>query len=197
MSTLSYLIKNRTKPPLFSYAWLRAWGKRVLTLKEVLNRTKNRNRLVNKGAKIDENAVIGYAKIEGKVNKLSVGKNTFIGRVEIALHDEVTIGENICINDGVILLTASHDLDDPAWNHKKGKVVIEDYAWIATNAIILPGVRIGRGAVVGAGAVVRKSVPDYGIVIGNPAVLIDKKRTQTLDYNPCEFLAGSLAWLKG
>lgn len=196
MSTLSYLIKNRSKPPLFSYAWLRVWAKRLSTLREVLRRTKNRKRLVNKGALIDESAVIGHAKIEGKLNKLSIGKNTFIGRVEIALHDEVTIGENICINDGVILLTASHDLNDPAWKHKKGTIVIEDYVWIATNAIILPGVRIGKGAVVGAGAVVRNSVPDYRIVIGNPAILISKERTQRLDYNPCEFLAGSLAWLK-
>ena len=103
----------------------------------------------------------------------------------------------MCINDGVQLLTASHSVTDPMWEHKKSPIIIAEYAWIATNAIILPGVRIGRGAVVGAGAVVSKSVGDYEIVVGNPASTISKKRTENLNYNPCEFLAGNRAWLIG
>jgi maltose O-acetyltransferase len=57
-------------------------------------------------------------------------------------------------------------------------------------------VRIGRGAVIGAGAVVGNDVKDYSIVIGNPAQEIAIKRTEILNYNPCEFLAANNAWLK-
>ncbi|MCB0501084.1 MAG: hypothetical protein KDD32_00210 [Bacteroidetes bacterium] len=52
--------------------------------------------------------------------------------------------------------------------------MIKDKAWIGFNVIILKGVTIGEGAVVGAGSVVTKDVPDYTIVVGNPAKLIKK-----------------------
>ena len=128
---------------------------------------------------------------------MKIGGFTFIGKVELALHDKISIGSRVCINDGAIVLSASHSLDDIHWRHKKGPIYIEDYAWIATNAIILPGVRIGEGAVVGAGAVVSKDVPPYSIVAGNPAKAISRERVKGLDYNPCEFLAANLAWIKG
>lgn len=54
----------------------------------------------------------------------------------------------------------------------KGDIVVEDDVWIGQNAIILSGVHIGRGAIVAAGAVVTKDVPDYAIVGGNPAKVI-------------------------
>lgn len=60
-------------------------------------------------------------------------------------------------------------------------MIISDRAWIAYRAIILPGVTIGEGAVVGAGAVVMKDVEPYTIVGGNPAKVI-KKRSLDLDY---------------
>ena len=75
--------------------------------------------------------------------------------------------------------------------------MIEDYAWIGTGAMILPGVCIGRGAVFGAGAVVSKSVAPGAIVVGNPAKPISKSRCEIFDYNPCEFLAANRAWLVG
>ena len=113
------------------------------------------------------------------------------------MHDEVKIGNRVCINDGVEILTASHDVLDPQWKHSKGKVIIDDYVWIGTGAMILPGVHLCRGAVVGAGAVVTKSVPEGTIVAGNPAKTLSKKRVEQLNYNPCEFLAENRAWLLG
>jgi len=86
---------------------------------------------------------------------------------------------------------------DPTWNHIMKPIIIDDYAWIATNAIILPGVHIGRGAIIGAGAVVSKDVQPYQIVVGNPAKAIAKQRCEELNYNPCEFLASNRAWLIG
>jgi len=196
MASLKYLWKNRNKFKWFSKPFFKSWAKRVLTFSELLKSNRRRKKLVSKGAFIADTAEIGIANIHGKKNNLSIGDFTTVGKVEIALHDKVTIGNYVCINDGVIILSASHDVLDPSWSHKKAPVSIGDFAWIATNAIVLPGVHIGKGAVVGAGAVVSKNIDDYAIVIGNPAKEISKKRTEVLNYNPCEFLATNNAWLK-
>ena len=149
------------------------------------------------GAKINDMAVIGQVNIIGKPNLWSVGAFSFLGRVNIALHDELAIGNYVCINDGVEILTASHDVFDPKWPHKKAKIIIDDYVWIGTGAMILPGVHLGRGCVVGARAVVSKSVAAGDIVVGNPAKSLSKKRLIEFEYNPCEFLPVNRAWLIG
>ena len=66
------------------------------------------------------------------------------------------------------------------------ETIVEDYVWIGTGAIILPGLKIGTGAVIGAGSVVTKDVGDYDFVAGNPAKFI-KKRSSVLEYN-CRYL---------
>ena len=197
MASFKYLIKNRARFPFLSKQFIRAWGKRMFLIKETLKRNRRRRLLVKKGAQIDATAEIGLVKADGNKRNLRIGAFSFIGKVELALHEVIEIGDYVCINDGAIILTASHDILDPEWKHRKKPVKIEHYAWIATNAIILPGVTIGKGAVVGAGAVVSKDVAAFTIVAGNPAKPIGKQRTQILSYNPCEFLAGNLAWLKG
>jgi len=156
-----------------------------------------RGRWVRQGAEISETAEIGNADVAGKLTHLKIGDFTSIGRVHLALHGTIQIGNHVCINDGVKILTGSHDITDPLWPQIVSGIVIEDFAWIATNVIILPGVNIGKGAVIGAGAVVTKSVPNYAVVGGNPAVILKKSRCSLLNYNPCEFLAGNSAWLKG
>ncbi len=196
MASLKYLWSNRVQFKLFSKAFFKSWAKRLLTLSELIQNNRRRNKLIKNGASISHTAEIGIVTIKGRKDNLSIGDFSTLGKVEIALHDKVIIGKNVCINDGVIILSASHDVSDSLWSHKKAPISIGDYAWIATNAIILPGVTVGKGAVVGAGAVVSKNVADYSIVIGNPAQEIRKNRTTTLNYNPCEFLATNNAWLK-
>jgi len=56
--------------------------------------------------------------------------------------------------------------------HTKGKIEIEEDVWLGANVMILPGVHIGKGAIVGAGAVVTKNVPSMAIVVGNPAKIL-------------------------
>lgn len=180
-----------------SYNFYRAWGKRFFSFPELMRRNRRRSKFASKGACIHETAEIGEANIEGRIKLFSMGRESFLGRVKISLHDEVKIGERVCINDGVEILTASHDVLDPEWKHIKAKVIIEDYAWIGTGAMILPGVVIGKGAVVGARAVVTKAIAPGEIVVGNPARTISRKRTTELNYNPCEFLAANRAWLFG
>ncbi|MEP7231851.1 MAG: acyltransferase [Ginsengibacter sp.] len=197
MAGFKYLWKNRAKFPIGSINFFRGWGKRLFSFPELLSRNFRRSSLTNKGARIAETAEIGKAEIKGPAKLLSIGKETFLGRVKIALYDEVIIGERVCINDGVEILTASHDVADPEWKHVKSKIIIEDYVWIGTGAMILPGVVLGRGSVVGARAVVSKSVPSNAIVVGNPARAVNRRRCDELNYNPCEFLAANRAWLMG
>ena len=197
MASISYLWSHRARFAFGSRNFYRAWGKRIFLFPEVLHRNLRCRQLIRSGATISDTAEIGEVKIDGHKNNLLVGGFTFIGRVYMALHAPIEIGEKVCINDGVEILTASHDVSDPKWNHVKRKVIIDDYVWIGTRATILPGVHLGRGAVVGAGAVVSKSVAPGAIVVGNPAGPILKARSEQLDYNPCEFLAANRAWLLG
>lgn len=89
--------------------------------------------------------------------------------------NEVRIGRHVMIGPGVHIYTAAHLLQAEArnqgWEEAK-PVVIEENVWIGGRAILLPGVRIGRNAVVGAGAVVTRNVPANMIVAGNPARVI-------------------------
>lgn len=197
MASFGYLWNNRARFKFGSRAFFAAWAKRVLTLFTVIRRNIKKAKLKRSGADVHCTAEIGSLIAPGNKKNLYVSSYTFIGNIELALHDKIIIGNYVCINDGVKLLTASHNSQDPFWHHVKAPIIIYDYVWLATNAIVLPGVTIGKGAIVGAGAVVSKNVAPYEIVVGNPAKSIGKRRIEHLQYNPCEFLAENLAWLKG
>lgn len=81
----------------------------------------------------------------------------------------LTIGNCVDIAQEVNIWSEQHDYNDPSFRSLEAPVYIEDYVWIASRATILPGVRIGRGAVVACGAVVTKDVPPLSIVAGVPA----------------------------
>ena len=197
MASLKYLWSHRARFSITSIQFYKSWAKRILSFPELLFQNLRRYNFVRQGAVIHDTAEIGKVVAEGRNKNLSVGKQSFIGRVFIALHDNIRIGERVCINDGVRLLTASHNVSDPTWERVSSEIVIEDYVWIGMDAIILPGVKLGRGVVVGAGAVVAKSVAAGSIVVGNPAKPILKTRSKELNYNPCEWLAANRAWLVG
>lgn len=93
----------------------------------------------------------------------------------------LTIGKNVSIAGDVRIFTMQHDIDDPYFREVAGRVRIEDYAVIGSRAMILPGVTVGRGAVVAAGAVVTKDVAPYTLVGGIPAVFI-RNRSRDLRY---------------
>ena len=116
----------------------------------------------------------------------SYGQNIYIGdhvyiNVLCTILDcnEVHIGHHVMIGPAVQIYTAAHDLQAEAriqgWEVAR-PVVIEDSVWIGGGAMLLPGVRVGRNAVVGAGAVVRRRVAADTIVAGNPAVVLRKIR---------------------
>jgi len=193
--SIQYLWINRERPRLFSRRWIKAWTKRVVCVPALFKLLIRRTSLKIKGARLGNLTVLSPAFFNGPLKRLQIGSMSSIGRVFFHLHDNILIGDHVVINDGVTLLTASHHLDSPEWQMFAKSIVIGDFAWIAIGAIILPGVKIGKGAVVGAGAVVSKDVPDFSIVAGNPATLINKKRCNNLTYNPVRFIACYEAWL--
>lgn len=102
---------------------------------------------------------------------LEVGAGTGLANLYIHANGKVRIGEKCSISKGCTIITGSHDLKDFGINIKKS-VTLDDYSWLAFGVTVLPGVSIGRGAVVGAKAVVTKDVPPYAVVAGNPARII-------------------------
>ncbi|MDQ0105770.1 acetyltransferase-like isoleucine patch superfamily enzyme [Chitinophaga terrae (ex Kim and Jung 2007)] len=135
---------------------------------------------------IEEGASIHMrAFITGK--QIRIGKNTVINRsCYLDGRDELTIGENVSISPYVHIITGSHNIDAKDFHFISKPVVIEDYVWIGSRATILPGVRIGKGAVVAVGSVVTADVPPFTVVGGIPARKI-KERSQDLNYNPSWF----------
>lgn len=92
---------------------------------------------------------------------------TFFGR------GGITLGENVFLGPKVNIITINHDPDPENRDATYGRpVVLEDRVWVGINATILPGVRIGYGAIVGANSVVTKDVPPMTVVAGNPARII-------------------------
>ncbi len=85
------------------------------------------------------------------------------------------IGDHVQISYETNIWTLEHNPQDPQFGDRGGDVIIDDYAWIGSRATILPGVHIGKGAVIAAGAVVTKDVPAFHIVAGVPAVQIDTR----------------------
>jgi acetyltransferase-like isoleucine patch superfamily enzyme len=116
-------------------------------------------------------------------SNLSIGKDSVINpRCRLDNRGKILIGNNVSISQEVIILTADHDLDTPDFAGRNLTVQIEDYVWIGTRALILPGVTIGKGALVAAGALVSKDVMPYSVVAGVPAKVI-KTRRKDLNYD--------------
>ena len=113
---------------------------------------------------------------------LSIGENSVVNaRCRIDNRGGIRIGDNVSISSDVIILTADHDMDSPDFVGRNRPVIIDDYVWVGTAAMIMPGVTIGKGAVVAAGAIVTKDVAPYHVVAGIPAKFI-KERKKDLRY---------------
>ena len=111
---------------------------------------------------------------------IDIGDGTWINRnTLIQGTGGVSIGKRVLFGPSVIVWTSGHKYDAPGPIQGQeltyGKIEICDGAWIAAGAIILPGRKIGEGAIIGAGSVVTKDVDKGEIVAGNPAVVIGKR----------------------
>ena len=116
--------------------------------------------------------------------KIHIGKNTVIGNnCELDGRRDLYIGENVNISSNVKIHTLQHDYNSRDFKVQGEKVVISDYVWVSARSIILPGVSIGKGAVIAAGSVVTKNVKEFTVVGGVPAKQIGLRR-KDLNYNP-------------
>lgn len=119
---------------------------------------------------------------------LTIGEKTTINRLcHLDARGTIIIGSNVTISPDVYLITADHDINARNFCYRSKAIYISDYVFIGTRAVILPGISIGKGAVVCAGAVVSKDVPDFTIVAGVPAKIIGE-RIKDLDYNCSWFM---------
>lgn len=130
--------------------------------------------------KAGKNINIEHGAFFGSGFDIEIGDNSGLG-LNCRVTGPLTIGRDVMIGPDVMIFTQNHEmsrLDIPMrlQTAPKEPVVIEDDVWIAARVIILPGVTVHKGAVVGAGAIVTKDVPEYAVVAGNPARVIKYRR---------------------
>lgn len=149
-----------------------AWG----GLPRILRRVLCRLLFGQAGANLD----IERRAYFGSGHRLRIGNNSGLGE-NCRLLGQVNIGDDVMMGPDCIIMTLGHEYRDRSCpmrlqgNTPERPVIIEDDVWIGVRVTILPGIRIGCGAIVAAGAVVTRDVPPYCIVGGVPARVIKER----------------------
>lgn len=116
--------------------------------------------------------------------KITIGNNSGIG-IRAAIHGPCDIGNDVMMGPDCVIYVRNHCFartDIPMWKqgfYNDEPVTIGNDVWIGGRVTILPGVKIGNGAIIGANAVVTKDVPDYAIVGGNPARILKMRKNNS------------------
>lgn len=111
---------------------------------------------------------------------IEIGDNSGLG-LNCRVTGPLKIGNDVMMGPDVMIFTQNHEtnrLDIPMWKQTAPKKAVEigNDVWIAARVIILPGIKVGNGVIIGAGAVVTKDIPDYAVIGGNPARIIKSRR---------------------
>ena len=135
------------------------------------------------GAQIGKNSFIHMGTRFFLPENIQIGQGTIIGdRCFLDGRAKLTIGNNVDIASQVLIYNSEHDIKSDGFDPIEEPVEIADYVFIGPRAIILPGVKIGKGAIVAAGAVVTKDVEPFEIVGGVPAEKIGERKNKDLHY---------------
>lgn len=132
-----------------------------------------------------KNVNIEYGASFNSGRDISIGDNSGIG-IRASLSGRITIGSDVMMGKDVVIMTTNHSFHhiDVPMNRQgfqqEEPVVIKDDVWICDRVIILPGVYVGKGSVIAAGAIVTKDVPEYTVVGGNPAKVIKLRKDTAL-----------------
>lgn len=126
------------------------------------------------GAKLGNNVLLRRGvKIHFPWN-LEIGDDCWIGEgVWFINHEKVKIGSNVCISQRSIICSGGHDYRSASLEYAHKPIEIKDGAWVCLDSKVLPGVTIGECSVVSAGEIVRKSLPDYSMLIAGEIRPID------------------------
>ncbi len=116
-------------------------------------------------------------------SNIKIGHDTIVGdHCFLDGRSSLIIGNHVGIASQVLIYNDEHDIHSSDYGNSFGPVTIEDYVFIGPRVIILPNTKIGKGAVVAAGAVVTKDIPDFEIWGGVPAKKIGDRGVNKLDY---------------
>ena len=144
----------------FAKGMRRFWAKRVI-------------KKMGKNVNIERHAIFGPL--------LEIGDNSGVG-IGCEVYGPVSIGQDVMMGPEVVIYTRGHKhdrVDVPMiaqGNDETKPVIIGDDVWIGRRTIILPGVTIGKGCIIGAGAVVTKDIPPYSVAAGVPAKVVKDRR---------------------
>ena len=131
------------------------------------------------GFRIDRRATVQGGVRFFHVGRLAIGEGSLVNRgVYLDNRSGITIGRHVSIAHDCKLYSLGHDPHDPTFATKGAPVVIDDHAVLFAGAMVMPGVHIGRGAVVMAGSVVTQDVTPMRLVGGNPARDIGPRRAE-------------------
>lgn len=135
------------------------------------------------GVEIGEKSYIHMGARFNEPWRVKIGNGSILGNdIFLDGRELLIIGNHVDIASEVLIYNSEHDLASEDFVAKNGAVEIGDYVFIGPRAIILPGVKIGEGAVIAAGAVVTKDIPPYMIVGGIPATFIKERPLKDLHY---------------
>lgn len=124
------------------------------------------------GAKIGKRTVIKNNVTVKFPWKLTVGDDVWLGeQCWIDNLDKVTIGSNVCISQGALLLTGNHDYTIPSMPYRNAPIVISG-AWIGVRAVVCAGITVHENAILTVGSVASRDLQPNGIYKGNPAVMV-------------------------
>jgi putative colanic acid biosynthesis acetyltransferase WcaF len=104
---------------------------------------------------------------------LTIGNHVWVGEdVWIDNLVMITIGANVCLSQGALLLTGSHNYKKQTFNLITGSIILEDGVWIGAKAIVNQGITVGSHAVLTSGSVATQDIQPYSVYQGNPAVKV-------------------------
>lgn len=135
------------------------------------------------GIKIGRKSVIHMWANFFEPEGIKIGEDTIVG--DHAFLDgraSLVIGNHVDIASGVMIYNSEHDLEAEDFVARVEPVEIADYVFIGPRVTILPGVKVGKGSVIAAGAVVTKDVPEFAIVGGVPAKVIGERKNKNPNY---------------
>ncbi len=150
-----------------SYTLRRAWYRRILGWR------------IGSDVFILMGQYVQMAGARSSGRKVSIGNGTVINQgCLLYTTGGLVIGEHVSISAGTWLVTGSHDINDPLFPAFYKPIIIGDNVWIGMRATVLPGVTIGEGAIIMAGAMVTRDVPPYAIAGGVPARVVKQREVQ-------------------